>query len=256
MPVPSEKCADLLARLDALAFDDWNELNDIHTRAELLADKVAAPELVVHDIRSALNGLNLAIGYGGTAPLLWSSTAATLVRSLTLVQEQLEEDEVAPSAGKGDDPEDAMAMLERVFERFHAVALQLTARHDGRPSLKISDEYDVQDLLGGLLKLFFDDIRPEESNPSHGGGSTRSDFLLKNEKIVIEVKKTRSGLRDKKVAEQLTIDRAYYQTHPDCESLVCFVYDPEHLIANAEGIRADLEAAAGLPWRIFIRPLA
>ena len=39
--------------------------------------------------------------------------------------------------------------------------------------------------------LYFDDIRAEEWTPSYAGKCARVDFLLKNEKIVIEVKKTR-----------------------------------------------------------------
>ncbi|WP_411911464.1 PD-(D/E)XK nuclease domain-containing protein [Pectobacterium versatile] len=34
---------------------------------------------------------------------------------------------------------------------------------------------------------------------------------------------------------------AHYQTHPDCETLVCFVYDPEGKIANPAGVEHDLE---------------
>jgi hypothetical protein len=49
-------------------------------------------------------------------------------------------------------------------------------RHDGRPTLGVGDEYDVQDLLHALLRLFFDDIRPEERTPSYAGESTRMDF--------------------------------------------------------------------------------
>ena len=66
------------------------------------------------------------------------------------------------------------------------------------------------------------------------------DFLLKNEKIVIEVKKTRRGLDDKELGDQLIIDVDRYKVHPDCERLVCFVYDPEGRIGNPNGIMADL----------------
>ena len=49
-----------------------------------------------------------------------------------------------------------------IFERFHQVSRQLRSRYDGRETLFINDEYDVQDLLHSLLHLHFDDIRPEE----------------------------------------------------------------------------------------------
>ena len=64
-------------------------------------------------------------------------------------------------------------------DRFHQVASQLTQRRQGRPTLEIHDEYDVQNLLHAILRLHFDDIRPEEWTPSYAGGAARMDFLLK-----------------------------------------------------------------------------
>jgi hypothetical protein len=94
--------------------------------------------------------------------------------------------------------------------------------------------------LHSLLKIYFDDVRPEEWNPSYAGSSTRSDFLLKDEQVIIEVKKTRAGLKAKQLGEQLIIDIAHYKNHPDCKSLYCFVYDPEGYISNPKGIQSDL----------------
>lgn len=135
---------------------------------------------------------------------------------------------------------DALFLIGLVCDRFHLIAKQLRERHNDRPTLDVNDEYDVQDLLHSLLKIYFDDIRPEEWNPSYAGSSTRSDFLLKDEKIIIEVKKTRAGLKGKQLGEQLIIDIAHYRNHPDCKSLYCFVYDPEGYISNPKGIQTDL----------------
>ncbi|MGR0481594.1 MAG: PD-(D/E)XK nuclease domain-containing protein [Candidatus Electronema sp. V4] len=129
--------------------------------------------------------------------------------------------------------------------RFHAVASQLRSRHKNRNTLEIEDEYDVQDLLHALLRLYFDDVRAEEWTPSYAGGCSRVDFLLKAEQVVIEVKKTRKGLAAKDIGDQLLIDIQRYQAHPDCKTLVCFVYDPEGRIANPRGIEADLNKQHG-----------
>ena len=75
--------------------------------------------------------------------------------------------------------------LERLLVRFPLVVNQLRLRHDKRTPLTIEDEYDVQDLLHALLRIFFDDVRDEEDTPSCAGGSARADFILKNEKIFI-----------------------------------------------------------------------
>ena len=68
------------------------------------------------------------------------------------------------------------------------------------------------------------------------------DFLLKEHQIVVEVKKTRRNLGPKEVGEQLIIDIAKYRNHPDCRTLVCFVYDPDHRIGNPHGLKTDLES--------------
>jgi len=148
--------------------------------------------------------------------------------------------------------------LTKIFSKFHLVANRLLRRRKDkgvpRETLKINDEYDVQDLLHALLLVEFDDIRKEEVTPSYAGRSSRTDFLLKKEKIFIEVKKTRSSLRDKKIGEQLILDKDYYKEHKDCEHLVCFVYDPEGFIENPFGLVNDLSRDKEMKVTIFIKP--
>lgn len=135
---------------------------------------------------------------------------------------------------------DPLCLLDPILNRFYLIAKQLKQRYDERVTIDIKDEYDVQDLLHSLLRLYFDDIRKEEWNPSYAGSSSRSDFLLKKEKIVIEVKMTRKGLKAKDIGEQLIVDKAKYKAHPDCRILYCFVYDPSGYIDNPKGIENDL----------------
>jgi hypothetical protein len=150
---------------------------------------------------------------------------------------------------------DALSVIERICLRFHKIARQLQNRHANRATIEIEDEYDVQDLLHGILRLYFDDVRSEEWTPSYAGGASRVDFLLKAEQIVIEVKKTRSSMKAKELGEQLIIDRARYEVHPDCKALFCFVYDPDGKIGNPIGIERDLEKVNGpMKVRVIIAP--
>lgn len=154
-------------------------------------------------------------------------------------------DKLLSRLGQGDEENvRPILVLEKLFSRFHQAARQLRNRHEERPTVDVSDEYDVQDLLHSLLKLYFDDIRPEEWTPSYAGGSSRMDFLLKNEQLVVEVKKTRDNLRDRSIGEQLIVDIAKYKEHPDCRTLVCFIYDAEGLIANPTGLENDLNSSS------------
>ena len=124
--------------------------------------------------------------------------------------------------------------------RFHAVVKQLRKRHQGRSTLDVKDEYDVQDLLHAVLRIFFDDVRPEEWTPSFAGKSSRMDFLLPKEKTVVETKMARPNLTAGELGTELIDDVARYKSHPSCKRLVCFVYDPDGYIANPAGIEADL----------------
>ena len=145
--------------------------------------------------------------------------------------------------------------IENICNKFHSVVRQLRARYDERDTIDVNDEYDVQDLFHALLKLHFEDVRPEDYSPSYAGGNSRVDFVLPVEKIVVEIKKTRSSLKDKKLGEELIIDSARYSKHPDCEILICFVYDPDGYISNPRGLENDLSKGSDdLTVKVFIRP--
>jgi hypothetical protein len=146
-------------------------------------------------------------------------------------------------------------IIESLFLRFHSVAVEIKNRHEGRGTLKITDEYDVQDLLRGLLKIYFDDIRDEEYTPSYGGCCSRMDILLKNEQIVIETKMLRKSLTQKKVRDELIIDKAHYRVHQDCKKIYCLVYDPEAKMKNPEGFERDLsDVMNGFETKVYVIP--
>jgi hypothetical protein len=51
------------------------------------------------------------------------------------------------------------------------------------------------------------------------------------------------------------IDKAHYRQHPDCRTLVCFVYDPEHRLDNPDALVADLsDDEGGLLTRVVVSP--
>lgn len=141
----------------------------------------------------------------------------------------------------GRNAEDPTAESVRLLcRRFHSVAAELRHRHDGRETLDVHDEYDVQDLLHALLSIHFDDIRPEEWTPSYAGSSSRMDFFLPAIGLTVEVKKTRHGLDDRKLGSELIEDSAHYRARPDCRHLICFVYDPDNRVRNPKGLTDDL----------------
>ena len=140
-------------------------------------------------------------------------------------------------------------------ERLHLVVCQLRKRRENRATLDVRDEYDVQDLFHALLRIHFDDIRPEEWAPSYAGASSRMDFLLPEIESVVEIKIARQSMTAKQLGEELTLDIAKYQKHPGCRTLFCVVYDPDGRIANPRGIENDLaQDTDNMVVRVMIVP--
>lgn len=170
------------------------------------------------------------------------------------VASQLEQ-YLSPADGIRGSTRDAVYILERVCRNFDRLIRALNERHNGRPGFKVEDEYDVQDLMHALLLAHFEVVVREDPTPARAGNRSRVDFVLKKERVIVETKMTRGGLRQSEVHDELTADRDRYQTHPDCELLVCFVYDPEHLFHNAPAFELDLNIENGRPkMRAFVTP--
>lgn len=146
-------------------------------------------------------------------------------------------------------------ILDSIFMHFSRFAKSLESRHDSRETIKIKDEYDVQDLLEGVLWLFVDDVRPEVCTPMYAGGNSRIDFYLPEYNMYIETKMTRKGLKDKKIGEELLVDIGRYKD--SCDTLICFIYDADNQLSNPHGLIKDLEAMSqnDLKVKVYINPL-
>lgn len=174
----------------------------------------------------------------------WQMPYETCFRGPFLAQKQIIR-EASKRSSLENNYYDNLSKIELIIRRFHLVARQLLHRYNKRTSIEIKDEYDVQDLFHALLRIYFDDIRAEETTPSYAGGGARIDFLLKAEKIVIEIKKTRSSMKLIDLRNQLIVDIDIYRNHPDCKTLVALVYDPDLLIENPLALENDLSRQHG-----------
>jgi hypothetical protein len=151
----------------------------------------------------------------------------------------------------------ALDKVDLLCRRFHAVVNQLhQPKRRNRSSLNsvLKSEYDVQELLHALLWIFFTDVRREDPVPQRAGASSRTDFVLKNEGIIVEVKKTRSKLRDNEVGKELIVDIERYKARKDCNLAYCFVYDPDHLIRNPAGLEELSRSEGALIIKVVVLP--
>jgi hypothetical protein len=181
------------------------------------------------------------------AGLILHATSEVIERA---VQSRIKETWQAPVNNR-----EASRLVCTIADRFPMVVNTLAQRHDRRDTILIADEYDVQDVLGALLKLHFTDVRPEEWTPTYAGNASRIDFILKPERIAIEAKMTRKNLGQKELVSQLAEDILRYQSHPDCKTLICFVYDPTGKCSNPTAVENDLSKTHGdLDVVVIVRP--
>jgi hypothetical protein len=150
---------------------------------------------------------------------------------------------------------DPVDRVRGILARLPAAIRTLSIRRTGRPPLTIDDEYDLQYLLHALLVVDFRDVRPEEWTPSYAGSASRMDFLLKPERVVVETKFVREDHDDRKITNELLIDRERYRAHQDCQTLVCYVYDPFRRLRNPEAIQNDLRSESNPKTVVVVYPV-
>jgi len=142
---------------------------------------------------------------------------------------------------------DAVQAVIEVARRMLYVQRELARRHQGRPTLRVEDEYDAQDLFRSLLRLFFHDVRSEDFVPSSAGANSRVDFVLRQFQMAVELKHSRPTMTAKSLGEELLVDVARYGERADIGHLVCVVFDHGGHLENPRGLEADLsrESSAG-----------
>jgi len=139
------------------------------------------------------------------------------------------------------------ALIIRIMDKWsNMISSFKEHRIDVKP-IEVKNEYEMQYLFEGILRLLFEDVRPETYTPNYANRSNRTDFLLPKQRILIETKMTRPSLDGKKLAEELIIDKEHYRKHPDVDVILCFVYDPERNIKNPEGIK-DIQELVEPPY--------
>lgn len=137
---------------------------------------------------------------------------------------------------------ETLAVLEPLLRRLPEAVRQLRDRHDRRPTLRVEDEYDLEDLLRAILHLHFDDVRRETRTPSYALG-VRTDFIVGPERIAVTAKLLGTRDCEAELANAVREDVAYYQEHAECGGLLVLIYDPEQSVNAPRQLEATLSAA-------------
>ncbi len=150
----------------------------------------------------------------------------------------------------------AIRVIDLICNGFHSVAKELARGDKSSPRFVITTERHLQQLLRGLLTIYFEIVGPEEPTPIFLGHSARIDFLIPRHSIAIETKMVRKGLLDRELGDQLIQDLPRYRQHQKCKVLYCFIYDPQGYTKNPRRLEKDLEAMSDkkLKVRAVVRP--
>jgi hypothetical protein len=141
----------------------------------------------------------------------------------------------------GDTP-DTLLKLESLLRRLPHAIRQLRERHGSRPTLRVQDEHDLEDLLRVVLHLHFDDVRRECRTPSHAE-RTRTDFIVGPERVAVTVKLVQTAGCERSLLKALHEDCAYYARRAGCGGIIALIYDPERRLCSARRFEAACNRA-------------
>jgi hypothetical protein len=153
---------------------------------------------------------------------------------------------------------DKIDLIYKQLDQFPIIAKFISNRKHNRSSYLLENEYDVQDLLFVCLKSVFEDIRIEDWTVKHATKSKRIDIVIPSINVVIEVKNVRNSQHGAEISDELKIDIESYHVHPNCKTLIFFVYDPNGYIQDPKVLVNELSGSrvknqSQFEVKIFIR---
>ncbi len=101
-----------------------------------------------------------------------------------------------------------------------------------------SDEPELQKFIYSMLRTLFVSVEYEDPTEKLCGKFNRLDFVLKDHKIIIEVKYIRDKKHGKSFSEELSVDYLRYQQSPYGKTIINYIYDPnKHIVNHALSLR-------------------
>lgn len=128
-----------------------------------------------------------------------------------------------------------------ILNRLPDVINQYKKQYKNTFNISIKNEYDVQYLLQGVLKLYFEDVRLEVPTGQVFDKSYRSDIFLFDHQIIIETKYVYKTTTEKVLGEEFMRDVVgFQQTYPGCKKIYFYVYNPNNILATKQTLISDV----------------
>jgi hypothetical protein len=148
------------------------------------------------------------------------------------------------------------------LQEFDACVRYLNTRRSAGAIINIQSEADVQDVLYLLLRPWIIDLTYESPADKSANRYAIKDFSSRSGSFVIDAKYIRDKDHGRLISKELHDDIEMYRTHPHCDDLIFFVYDPDAFIPDQRALRQaiEIERAYGqggekrLKCHLIVRP--
>jgi hypothetical protein len=127
------------------------------------------------------------------------------------------------------------------LKEFDACVRYLNTRRSVGAVINIQSEADVQDVLYLLLRPWIIDLVYESPADKSANRYVIKDFSSRAGRFVMDAKYVRDKEHGRLISKELHDDIEMYRTHPLCDDLVFFVYDPDALIPDQRALREAIE---------------
>lgn len=138
------------------------------------------------------------------------------------------------------------------LRRFHLGAnwLEKHRRKNHDPFI-INNEYDVQDLLYSFLLINFPDADIEDPGKKIAGVSSRSDIVIQNLKLIIEIKCFKEGDDWTSMLKDINHKIQTYSQKENYDQIIIFIYNPDFALKNPDKIEKDLTKEQSIDGKKF-----
>lgn len=128
-------------------------------------------------------------------------------------------------------PQPDVSMITQVCKRLPHTARVLALRaRKGKSAYEVADEYDVQDLLHGVLRAYLKYSVQEDPLPKVAGAkSSRIDVSIEELGILIEIKYARGPEDQRRIFEEYSQDLVLYAEWPHLKTLIYLIYNSDDL---------------------------
>jgi REase_DpnII-MboI len=137
-------------------------------------------------------------------------------------------------------PTDIAPVLQAMRE-FDACVRYLNTRRSAGAIINIESEADVQDVLYLLLRPWVIDLVYESPADKSANRFVIKDFSSATGRFVIDAKYIRDKDHGRLISKELHDDIEMYRSHPRCDYLIFFIYDPDAYIPDQRALREAIE---------------